>query len=1098
MRIAQLQLIAYGPFRGLDLDLSAPGIHVVFGRNEAGKSTTLRAITGLLYGIDTRTLDAHVHKPNELRIGGTLVGDDGARVRVVRRKGVSKGGANTLLDDRGQAIDDAVLQKLLHGVSEETFRHAFGLDHHTLKAGAEALLEGRGDIGGSLFDASVGGGGDARSLLAQLNDEADKLYKPRASAPALNAALKELAEAQKAIKDKQSNPDAFVTQEKEIEEARKRRDELSARRTELSRRLSQISRARHRVPLERRRAQAAAAFAAFGEVTRHAARITSLHARLDSYEGAMKAHRDGSAKIELLRDRVAETARRAGVAKAASGDKELRIDVRTQTRIQKLVGDRNALKSQLETNRGEIARIERELARHRAELASADGIDAVAVAALERAVTSARKLGDLGARHATEVSRAARRRTDIETKVAALGLFDGTLEALVALRPPPSASLDELAARAAEIERAIVRQTDAAAALEAQALSTEQQLAAASGAFAPPSAADLLAARAARDEAWTRLRERRVASEGPLLDASALAKLESTFDRALRDADVIVDRMLAEADRVATLERLRAQQTTLAQQLAAATGERDKSIAARTALEEEHQRMWNDAGIAPPAGRRLALGEMRMWLGKHAQIVEAFAAVRDAELDAAETMRVMTAARDDVAAALAPFDATRAASAERPERTERTERTLTELLDVATPRLESIESARRTAAEAARAITKLDVQLDERKTAAERDKAALAEMETRLRELVAPLGVAADADGDEILHSLDALRELFTLEDQRAEAESRASAAAAEAASFEQEAARAAADLAPDLVGLPAREIVVELAARSKKAHAAEEQLAGIDAQLAELEDDVVSDEIRALVADPEGAQRAVEELDADLEEVDREQTRWAHTLGAREGGLERMRADSGAADQALEAQEALARVRLVVERYARARIGAFILGREIERYRAENQGPMLTKASELFAKLTLGRYAGVRAGYNDKDKPALKCIREGERGVEVEVDIEGLSEGTRDQLYLSLRIASLLRYADLAEPMPLVLDDVLIQFDDERSRATLEVIAELSKRMQVLFFTHHARLVDLARAAVPASLLTVHELSSAPPAAGVQVSLQTEIVDPR
>jgi len=465
-------------------------------------------------------------------------------------------------------------------------------------------------------------------------------------------------------------------------------------------------------------------------------------------------------------------------------------------------------------------------------------------------------------------------------------------------------------------------------------------------------------------------------------------------------------------------------------------------------------------------------------------------------------MRVMAAARDDVAAALAPFDAARATSATGAERTERpAPRTLAELLDVATPRLESIDSARRAAAEATRAIAKLDAQLDERKTSAERDGAALADMETRLRELVAPLGVAADADGDEILRSLDALRELFNLEDQRAEAESRATAAAAEAASFEQEAARAAAELAPDLVGLPAREIVSELAARSKKAHAAEEQLAGIDAQLAELDDDVVSDEVRALVADPDVAQRAVEELDAELAEVERDHTRQAHALGGLEVGLDKMRDDSGAAEKALEAQEALARVRLVVERYARARIGAFILGREIERYRAENQGPMLTKASELFAKLTLGRYSGVRAGYNDKDKPALRCIREGERGVEVEVDIEGLSEGTRDQLYLSLRLASLLRYADLAEPMPLVLDDVLIQFDDERSRATLEVVAELSKRMQVLFFTHHARLVDVARAAVPASLLTVHELSSAaaPSAgAGVQVSLQTEIVDPR
>jgi uncharacterized protein YhaN len=137
----------------------------------------------------------------------------------------------------------------------------------------------------------------------------------------------------------------------------------------------------------------------------------------------------------------------------------------------------------------------------------------------------------------------------------------------------------------------------------------------------------------------------------------------------------------------------------------------------------------------------------------------------------------------------------------------------------------------------------------------------------------------------------------------------------------------------------------------------------------------------------------------------------------------------------------------------------------------------MLTKASELFARLTLGSFSGVRAGYNDKDKPALKCVRTGN----VEVDVEGLSEGTRDQLYLSLRLASLFRYADLAEPMPLVLDDVLVQFDDERSRAALQIIAELGARIQVLFFTHHARLVELARAAVPASSLTVHELASGP-----------------
>jgi uncharacterized protein YhaN len=1057
MRIAQLQLIAYGPFRGLELDLSAPGIHVVFGRNEAGKSTTLRAITGLLYGIDTRTLDAHVHKPAELRIGGTLIGDDGARVRVVRRKGVSKGGANTLLDERGQAIDEAVLQRLLRGVSEETFRHAFGLDHDTLQLGAKALLDGRGDVGGSLFDASVGGGGDARRVLAQLTEEADKLYKPRASAPPLNAALKELAEAQKAIKDKQSLPDAFVSQEKEIEEARKRRDELAVRRTELATRKAHIVRARHRVPLERRRALAMAALVGFGELTRHAARITSLHSRLEAYEGASKAHREGAAAGEMLRDRVAEAGRRAGVT--GTGAKALRIDARTQGRIQKLVAERATLSERLETNRVEIARIERELARHRAEVLAPETVDPVALATLERAVASARKLGDLSTRHGTESSRAARRRAEVETKAAALGLFEGNVEALVAMHPPAADTLDAFGSRAAELERALAKHAEKRAELDAQALSIEQQLAEASGDFAPPGAAELLRARAARDEAWAHLRDARASAP----DVKAEASLVSTFERKVRDADVIADRMIAEADRVITLARLRAQQITLTQQRAHAETERAKAAQDRAALDDEHHRTWVDAGIAPRAGRPLGLLEMRTWVTKHAQIVEAFAAVREAELDAEETARTIAAARDTLAAALG------STPGEAPS--------LVELLDVAAPRLEAVEATRRAAAEAARAIAKAEVLLDERRVSADRDEGLLVEARAKLLELVAPLGVAGDADGDEILRALEALRDLFTLEDQRAEVESRAAAAGAEATAFEKEAAQAAAEVAPDLTGLPAGAIVAELAARSQRAHVTEDQLREIDTQLADLEDGVLTDDVRALVADGDAATHAVEQVEAELAEVERDHTRQAQSLGGYEVGLEQMRRDSGAADKAADAQEALARVRVVVERYARAKIGAFILGREIERYRQENQGPMLTKASQLFARLTLGKYTGVRAGFNDKDKTVIKCVREGN----VEVDVEGLSEGTRDQLYLSLRLASLLRYADLAEPMPLVLDDVLIQFDDERSRAALQIIAELSTRMQVLFFTHHTRLVELARAAVPASSLTVHELSSAP-----------------
>jgi hypothetical protein len=72
---------------------------------------------------------------------------------------------------------------------------------------------------------------------------------------------------------------------------------------------------------------------------------------------------------------------------------------------------------------------------------------------------------------------------------------------------------------------------------------------------------------------------------------------------------------------------------------------------------------------------------------------------------------------------------------------------------------------------------------------------------------------------------------------------------------------------------------------------------------------------------------------------------------------------------------------------------------------------------------------------------------------------------------------------------MPLVLDDLLVNFDDRRARAALEVLGEFSHKTQVLFFTHHEHLIDLARQALTPDTLFVHQLdrtrkSTAPAAA--------------
>jgi len=93
-------------------------------------------------------------------------------------------------------------------------------------------------------------------------------------------------------------------------------------------------------------------------------------------------------------------------------------------------------------------------------------------------------------------------------------------------------------------------------------------------------------------------------------------------------------------------------------------------------------------------------------------------------------------------------------------------------------------------------------------------------------------------------------------------------------------------------------------------------------------------------------------------------------------------------------------------------------------------------------------------------------------------VGVEGMSEGTCDQLYLALRLAAIEQHATGHEPMPVILDDLLVTFDDDRASAVLPILRDLGTRTQVLLFTHHRHLVHLAKAALPEGAVHYHELA--------------------
>lgn len=207
MIIQRLDLKAYGRFTDVSLDLSAGPhrFHLVYGPNESGKSTSLRAITSLLYGMPHHAEDAYLHPATKIRVGGALQGDDGNVIECLRRRGRQKTLRQPCDTD---VIDDSVVQDMLGGVDAETFKQQFGLSHDELVQGGAAILSGGGDLGAILFAAGAGIG-RLKDIQSELASESDRLFKRSGKNASLNQAIREFDEKNKKLRELQVPPSEF-------------------------------------------------------------------------------------------------------------------------------------------------------------------------------------------------------------------------------------------------------------------------------------------------------------------------------------------------------------------------------------------------------------------------------------------------------------------------------------------------------------------------------------------------------------------------------------------------------------------------------------------------------------------------------------------------------------------------------------------------------------------------------------------------------------------------------------------------------------------------------------------------------------------------
>lgn len=263
MRFSELHLIRYGQFDGCRLAFpqTPSDLHVVYGPNEAGKSTTMAAIADLLFGFPHVAAYDFQFDKLLLRVGGVIQGS--GPPLTCRRK---RGNARTLLDAADQPIDDGRLTALLAGQTRESFLRAFSLDHARLREGGRSMLEAKDDIGQAIFAAGSGLVGVTR-LAEALEEEAKAIWSERASASrSYYVAQKAYEEARARLRETQLKSAHWAELKKILEGHERELEELRAQREAVQTALQRTERRRRVLTPLARRAHLLEELAALGEV----------------------------------------------------------------------------------------------------------------------------------------------------------------------------------------------------------------------------------------------------------------------------------------------------------------------------------------------------------------------------------------------------------------------------------------------------------------------------------------------------------------------------------------------------------------------------------------------------------------------------------------------------------------------------------------------------------------------------------------------------------------------------------------------------------------------------------------------------------------
>lgn len=1166
MKLLELYLFAFGPFTDFTIDLSGgkEGLHIIYGPNEAGKSSALRAITALFYEIPVQSSDNFLHEHKNLRVGSRIIHSDGSELTFTRRKGRK----NTLIDPSGSSLPDSSLQKYIGNMGEDIFSSMFGINHMALVRGGEDILKGGGNVGESLFAASMGGT-HLHEIVQSLEDDASELFRSRGSTQIINKAINDYKEAKKECSKSSLSGREWAEHDSNLKDAEKQKEKLGEEIVILTNEKTRLERLQKAIPKIGAIKESKAELSAIGEIrilpsdfseNRRKAyeKLTSAKETLNREEERLKQINGKIASLSVpeallqQEENISAIHEKLGSHRKALTDmpgleqekdilseeskaiiediypdhsikdiKELSLSAAKRVRVQELGNKYQALIDNQKRWSKDVRSLDEKLTTINKKLNNL--VTPRNAGKLRRTVTSAQKHGDLGSELEKAVSNLLNDKTQSEINLKKLGLWTGTLEELESLPIPSDDTVDRFDESFNDLESQSNRIKDRLTTEEERKIEIESKLREIRLSGTVPSEDDLNETRRQREEGWILIKRAWLDSEDVKNEAESYNpenSLNIAYEKKVVEADELADRLRREADRVAQQAELLSQREKYSGEIASLKDELNKVGNESSSLQKEWSDLWQDSGITPISPK-----EMRSWITKQNRLVQQIEKLRT-DQHHIDTLKSLI---DDQRTAL------NECLEDLGEKPAVPEQTLVSLIDHCQAVIDLIEEDNRSRKELEKEAGQLQDSLSDAIKNKEDAVEEFSLWQSDWSDAIQGLRLSKETTPNVANTVLANVEELFKKRDKIKLLEKRIDGIKSDGEKFTTDVKSLVDSIAPDLRELPAEQAVAGLNSRLKKAledsatlkqlkHqrsekeenitdarttiessesylnelckeagcseyeelekleklseqacSIQEKINNIEEQLLDLSGGSTVDDLikEAEAIDPDALPSQIKVLTEKIEELEERRSETQEAIGREKNELERMDGSAKAAEAAEKAQEFLASVHDGVDRYMRLRLASVILRNEIERYRSQNQAPILNRASNLFSQLTLGSFTDLRTDFNEKDEPILIGVRpSGER-----VNVEGMSDGSRDQLYLSLRLASLEKYLENNEPVPLIVDDILINFDDERAKATLKVLADLSHKNQIVFFTHHQHLVELAKKIVDGGVLQLHSI---------------------